>query len=94
VKYRIELSSFRSHRTVMDALANRSDGEIRWSAQVIDSKGREIAVDNDWGLGYAFGDTKEEALLNLRIKLAKHEAAVKEVEELNIRMGEVVEIEL
>jgi len=94
MKYRIQLESFRSHATVYDALANRKEGAIRWSAQVVDAEGKAAAVDGDWGLGNTFGDTKEEALLKLKTKLVKHEANKKEINDLNIKMGEVVEIEL
>jgi len=89
MKYRIKLEVFRpTHITFRDKK------DTRWCAQVIDRNGASLSVDDDWSLGYDFGDTKEEALLKLRIKLVKHEADKKEINDLNIKMGEVVEIEL
>ncbi len=90
-KYRIKLESFRRLSLIYD---NNLRGSIQWQAQVVDELDQPIAVNADYSLGYAFGDTKEEALLRLRAKLVKHEEDKREIEELNIKMGEIVEVEI
>lgn len=97
MRYRIKLESFRS-QTINDYVGAKLAGQphetIKWYAHVVDNNGNAIQVDGNYGLGYDFGNTKEEALLNLRAKLAAHEHAKREIEELNLKVGEIVEIDV
>ncbi len=88
MKYTIKLEAFHQNTFITGNFMTR------WSAQVVDRYNQPIAIDDDYGLGYAFGDTKEEALLKLVNKLKEHEQRKRELRELNIKMGETVEVEV
>ena len=89
--YRIKAEAFRGHLRVQDYMNGNTEGRVRWSAAIVDKNGKATDLDGDHSY-MCFGDTKAEAILELKKKLETYERLKKELNLINSKEREFLEI--